>query len=64
MTEWYDKGRQEVLDNIAEIIFGNGKAPTMETAVDIYGWLSEQGFIDYDVEKEIFYEWFGDEQDG
>ena len=55
--DWYDFGRASILTDIEDLIRRHNEFPD-DAAKAIYALLSEYGFIDYDVEKEIFYEWW------
>ena len=57
--DWYNAGLAEVHADIAETIgemIADGQEP-LEIAKVIYSTLRDDGLIDYDVEKDIFYEW-------
>lgn len=64
MADWYDEGYDALISDMADTIEEMVKAGASfrEIAEVTYGTLSEDGFIDYDVEKDIFYEWFGPEE--
>ena len=57
MSDWYELGRKEVIDNIVDIMLFAEKSPE-KTAELIYRYLLEQGLVDYDTEKDVFYEWY------
>lgn len=59
--DWYEQGVQSLLDGITNIIVDHEDSPSAAEA--IYGYLQSIGLIDYDIEKDIFYEWFGGEDD-
>ena len=57
--DWYKAGLAEVHADIAQTILEmlyDGQQP-LEIAEVIYSGLRDDGLIDYDVEKDIFYEW-------
>lgn len=62
IEDWYEEGREEVITEIADIIRQGGYT-TEDVANNIYLYLIEFGFIDYDTEKDIFYEWFQSDKD-
>ncbi len=59
MDTWYEDGLDELLDDMAETIeamVAEG-ASFREIAEITYSSLKDGGLIDYDTEKDIFYEW-------
>lgn len=65
MADWYDKGYEALIEDMAETLEDMVKegASFREIAEVTYNTLREDGFIDYDTEKDIFYEWFGPEDE-
>lgn len=63
--DWYEEGRETVLGGISNRLaysVGHDGDPD-ELAESIYSFLTELGLIDYDTEKDLFYEWFAGEED-
>lgn len=58
MSDWFEDGLRRLQAELAE-----ETGITLEYAVAAYGFLSEVGLIDYDVEKEVISERYGDEDD-
>lgn len=50
-SDWYEQGFEYVLDKVA-----TDAGITKEQARKVYSCLSELELIDYDVEKEVFYD--------
>lgn len=51
---WYEEGRSELLKELADII--NENESTDIAAKIVYSYLVTIGLIDYDTEKDVFYE--------
>lgn len=51
MSDWYDEELNNVQQEAAE-----AAGITVAQVVAVYGFLSELGLIDYDTEKEIFWD--------
>lgn len=58
MSDWYDEGMDKIRVELAE-----AAGITIEQAVTAYGFLSEAGLIDYDVEKEVIFERYNETDD-
>ena len=57
-SDWYWLGKEEVISAVAEIARVSKK-----TALEIYTILEDFGLIDYDIEKDVFYDLIeGDDQ--
>lgn len=63
MADWYDEGYEALIEDMADTIEDMVKdgATFREIAEVTYGSLRDDGLIDYDTEKDIFYEWYGPE---
>lgn len=64
-NNWYNDGLAELHADIAETIvemLADGQQP-LDIAEVIYSGLKDDGLIDYDTEKDIFYEWSITEED-
>jgi len=58
MADWYDNGLVELRKEACE-----AAEITEEQFIAVYGFLSEIGLIDYDIEKEILFERYGGEDE-
>lgn len=58
MGDWYTEAKETLLREIADIFAGGESAEEIVTRT--YSYLSDSGFIDYDIEKEILYEEYYD----
>jgi hypothetical protein len=58
--DWYEKGVERIIESTADVIVNIGGVDDLageDAAIAVYDMLRDYGFIDYDVEKEIFYRW-------
>lgn len=55
--DWFEEGKQLVLNQIAEDLNED-----ISVVSDVYSKLVDIGLIDYDVEKDIFWDWLYDEE--
>lgn len=58
MSNWFDESYEKLIADIAEIA-----EISVEAVKEVYSHLSNIGLIDYDVEKEVFWDLYGSEED-
>lgn len=58
MGNWFDESYEKLIEDIAEIA-----EISIEAVKEVYSYLSNIGLIDYDVEKEVFWDLYGSEED-
>ena len=51
MTDWYTKGRAELIEEIVEEC-----GVSEDQANSVYSFLSEIGIVDYDIEKDVIFD--------
>lgn len=51
-NDWYDKQLNQLHQTISEVT-----GTDLNKVKEIYSYLVEVGLIDYDVEKELFWDW-------
>lgn len=61
MPDYYDEGRSILIDDLTNIVADNNEPEQIAEAV--YNYLVDIGLIDYDVEKDLFYELVNPEED-
>jgi hypothetical protein len=59
-SDWYDKAKKELLETLSGIVSANDTPE--ESARAVYSYLSEIDMIDYDIEKEVLWDQFCDEE--
>lgn len=58
MADWYDKALEEFIEEASTYL-----KVSPEKFTEIYGYLSNIGLVDYDIEKEYLYDNFSDEEE-
>ena len=50
-TDWFTEGKDRLIREIASDL-----GHPQNVVANIYSWLTDTGFIDYDIEKEVIYD--------
>ena len=58
MSDWFDRAYEDYMAALSEEL-----GIELSKVKYLYTRLAEDGLIDYDTEKEVFYEMYGDEEE-